>query len=268
MTTDTSRPLAVVTGASSGIGFELARVFAQHGFDLVVCAEDDGLAPAVNRLEGFGAAVTSIRADLGTFDGVERLYERIKAGGRPVDAIAINAGIGVGGDFMRETDLMAELQLVDLNCRSTVHLAKRVGVDMVARGQGRMLFTASIAADMPAPYEAVYGASKAFVLSFSEALRSELADTGVTVTALKPGPTETEFFDRAGMQNSKVGASDSKDDAGDVAEQGFEALMAGKDAVVAGSRLNRVQSAVAKVVPDRVAAAGHAQMSEPGSAKD
>jgi short-subunit dehydrogenase len=197
---DTSaHPLAVVTGASSGIGHELARQFAEHGFDLLVAAEDDGIASAADSLRALGPPVESVQADLGTYEGVEQLVARIRSLGRPVDAIALNAGVGVGGPFL-ETDLQKEVELINLNVTSVVHLAKRVLPDMVARGEGRVLFTSSIAAEMPGPFEAVYAASKAFELSFAEAIRNELKDTGVTITALQPGPTDTNFFRRADME--------------------------------------------------------------------
>jgi uncharacterized protein len=194
---------------------------------------------------------------------VQRLYERIRAKGRPLEAIAINAGVGVGGPFV-DNDLEEEIDLINLNVVSTVRLAKHVVRDMVSRGAGRVLFTSSIAAELPAPFLAVYGASKSFVQSFSEALRNELSDTGVTVTSLQPGPTDTNFFERAGMQDTKV-AVDEKDDPAEVARQGFEAMMAGKDHVVAGSFMNKVQSVMAHVLPDPVKAQQHRKQAEPGS---
>jgi short-subunit dehydrogenase len=177
-----------VTGASSGIGLELARQFAQNGFDLLITATGPAVDAAAVEVRNVGADVQTIQADLSTYEGVEELYEAIKATGRPVDAVAINAGVSLGGDFVRETRLKDELHLIQLNVVSTIHLAKRIMKDMVERGQGRVLFTASISATLPTPFEAVYGASKAFVLSFAEATRNELKDTGVIVTALMPGP--------------------------------------------------------------------------------
>jgi uncharacterized protein len=255
---------AVVTGASSGIGYELARQFAKNGFDLLVVAEDEGITRAAASLESLGARVESVRADLATDEGVEELYERIVATGVPVDAIAINAGVGVGGSFL-ETDLDEEINLINLNITSAVHLSKLVLQDMVERNEGRVLFTSSIAAEMPAPFEAVYGASKAFLLSFAEALRNELKDTNIVITALQPGPTDTNFFHRAGMDDTKVGAG-KKDDPAEVARQGFEALMAGKDHVVAGSFKNKVQSTLAQVTPETIKAEQHRKVAEPGSA--
>jgi len=265
MAASSTRPLAVVTGASSGIGFELARQFVAHGFDLLVAADDGGIEDAANRLRSDGASVDAARVDLATREGVDQLYSRIRSLGRPVDAIALNAGVGVGGPFI-DTDLEADIRLIGLNVTGVVQLSKYVLRDMVSRGQGRVLFTSSIAADMPAPYMATYGASKAFELSFAEALRNELKDTGVSITALQPGPTDTNFFHRAGMEDTKV-ANDRKDDPADVAREGFEALMAGKDHVVAGSFKNWVQDTMAQVLPETRKAAMHRKLSEPGSAE-
>jgi short-subunit dehydrogenase len=265
MDSSLNRPLAVVTGASNGIGYELAKQFAQNGFDLLVTATGPSIDEAAQAFEKLGAKVETVQADLATYDGVETLYSRIQATGKPVDAIAINAGVGVGGDFARETDLQDELNLINLNVVSSVHLAKRVVKDMVERGKGRILFTSSIAAIMPGPFEAVYAASKAFIHSFSQGIRNELKDTGVTVTALMPGPTETNFFHRAGMDDTNVGAS-KKDDAAEVAKQGFEALMAGQDDIIAGSLKTKLQGNVSKVLPDTANAEMHRQLSEPGSA--
>jgi short-subunit dehydrogenase len=146
-----------------------------------------------------------------------------------------------------------------------VHLTKRVLPDMIGRGRGRVLFTSSIASTMPGSFQAVYNASKAFVQSFAHAIRNELKDTGVTVTSLMPGPTDTNFFDRADMQDTRVGAAD-KDDPAVVAKHGFDALMRGDDQVVGGSLKNKVQAVAAKVVPDRMKAEQHRKMAEPGSA--
>ncbi|MBC6436391.1 SDR family NAD(P)-dependent oxidoreductase [Nostoc sp. HG1] len=264
MDSSMNRPLAVVTGASNGIGYELAKQFAQNGFDLLVTSTDSKINDAAQTFEKLGAKVETVQADLATYDGVETLYSKIKAIGQPVDAIALNAGVGVGGEFTK-TDLQEELNVINLNIVSSVHLAKRVVKDMVDRGSGKVLFTSSIAALMPGPFEAVYAASKAFLHSFSEAIRKELKDTGVTVTALMPGPTDTNFFHRADMDDTKAGAS-KKDDPVEVAKQGFEALMAGKDDVVAGSVMTKIQGAVAKVLPETVKSEMHSKLTEPGSA--
>lgn len=267
MSTQEKRPFAVVTGASSGIGFELAKVFAENGFDLLIAAEDEEIEAAQRELNQLTASVECTRLDLATPDGVERLYERIEATARPVDALALNAGVGAGGDFARETDLRRELRLIDLNVRSTVHLCKLVVRDMVARDAGRILFTSSIASTMPGAYQAVYNASKSFVQSFALALRNELRDTDVTVTSLMPGPTETEFFERADMLDTPVG-EEEKDDPAEVARQGFEALMAGREKVVGGSFKNKVQTVAGKVVPDSVKAEMHRKMAQPATAAE
>jgi short-subunit dehydrogenase len=253
-----------VTGASSGIGYELAKQFAQNGFDLLIVSGGDGINTAARDIEALGAKVQAVQADLAKHEGVHELQSAIQASGRPVDAIAINAGVGVSGRFV-ETDLSEELNMVRLNVISTLHLAKYIVKEMVARGSGRILFTSSIAATMPTPYETVYGATKAFVRSLSQGLREELKDTGVSVTALMPGATETNFFHRAGADDTKLGASE-KDDAAEVAKEGFEALMAGKDHVVAGSFKNKLQAAAGYSLPDPLVAKAHASQSEPGSA--
>jgi short-subunit dehydrogenase len=262
-----SRPLAVVTGASSGIGYALAEELAGRGYDLVVAAEDGAITDAAARLAGTGTTVEPVQVDLADYDGVERLYAAVGSTGRPVDVLALNAGVGASGDFTRDNPLGVELNLLKLNVLSPVHLAKRVLPGMVERGQGRVLVTSSIAATQPGPFEATYAASKAFLLSFAEAIRNELKDTGVTVTALMPGPTDTDFFERAGMEDTKLGQS-KKDDPADVARDGVEALLAGKDRVVAGSVRNKVQTAAARVMPERAKAAAHRSMSEPDSGTD
>ena len=260
----TTRPLAVVTGASSGIGYELAKQFAKNGFDLLITSTGGRIDTVAEAFEQLGAKVETVQADLATYDGVETLYQQIQATGKPVEAIAINAGVGVGGAFI-ETDLQAELNVIELNIASSVHLAKRIVPDMVARHQGRILFTSSIASQMPGPFQAVYAASKSFVHSFSQALRNELKDSGVTVTALMPGATDTNFFDRAGLEDAKVNKA-PKDDPAEVARMGFEALMDGKDSILAESLLTKVAGTVSKILPDSLKAELHRQMSEPGAA--
>jgi short-subunit dehydrogenase len=264
MTSSTTRPLALVTGASSGIGRELAQQFAEHGFDLVVNAENDGVYAAAVELRATGADVRAVRADLRTAAGVEQLWSAVTATGRPLDAAALNAGVGKGGAFL-DTELADELAIIDLNVTSTVRLAKHVLREMTARKEGRVLVTSSVASTMPGSFQAVYNASKSFLQSFAEALQEELRDTGVTVTSLMPGPTETDFFRRADMEDTRVGAS-SKDDPAQVARQGFEALIKGERRVVAGSPGTKAQEAAGKVLPDALKAKAHRRMAEPGSA--
>jgi len=260
------KPLALVTGASSGIGLELAKQFAQHGFDLVVAAENPEIQQAASELQSLGAEVTPVQADLSTYEGVEQLYDRARQLGRPVEALALNAGVGSGGPFS-ETDLRKELELIAVNVTSTVHLAKRIIPEMVERRRGKVLITSSIASTQPGPYEAVYSASKAFDQSFAESIREELKDSGVTVTSLMPGVTQTNFFKRADMTDTRAGGNEKlQDDPAKVAEQGFQALMDGEEKVVAGNPLNKVMAATARVTPDALKAKMHTALSEPGSA--
>ncbi|MCW2684183.1 MAG: Short-chain dehydrogenase [Blastococcus sp.] len=264
---DSARPLALVTGASSGIGRELAKQFAAHGFDLIVAAEDVELDDATEELRGMGAVVAPVSVDLTRRADVERLVAAVRGAGRPLDVAALNAGVGVGGPFI-ETDLEAELNLVALNCTSTLHLAKRIAQDMAARDEGRILFTSSIASQAPQPFQAVYGASKAFVQSLALALREELKDTRVTITSMLPGVTHSEFFDRAGLTDTKLGATEHKDDPAKVAKDGFEGLMRGEASVFAGSLTSKAMGKMSAMTPDTIAAKTFRPLAEPGSAND
>ncbi|AQR62477.1 oxidoreductase [Brevundimonas sp. LM2] len=256
---ETARPLAVVTGASTGIGYELARLFADDGFDLIVAA-DTSLAEAQQTFEGLGARVETLQADLSTEDGVQSLYDLI--GGRPVDALAANAGHGLGEGFL-DQDFADIRHVIDTNITGTTQLLHLVGRDMRERGRGQILLTGSIAGLMPGTFQAVYNASKAYVDSFSFALRNELKDTGVSVTVLMPGPTETEFFERAGMEDTAVGQG-KKMEASKVAEIGYAAMKRGDGDVVAGL-MNKLQAATAAVTPQTVLAEMHRKQAEPGS---
>lgn len=259
----TNGKFAIVTGASSGIGLALARVFAKNGFDLLITAENPELEQAANQLRGMAADVQAVRADLTKYQEVEKLWNAVRASGRVPDAVAINAGVGVGGKFV-DTDLEQELNLIQLNVTSTVHLAKLAVRDMLPRGSGRILFTSSIAGTMPTPLEAVYGASKAFVLSFAKSLRYELEDEGITVTALQPGPTDTEFFHRAGMDDTKLGSEGKYDSEPDeVAQQAYDALMAGEDHVYAASMKVKAEGELGKFIPESIKAKMHRKQAEP-----
>lgn len=263
MERDFSR-LAVVTGASSGIGFELAKTFAKNGFDLIVAAENIEIVDAGNTFRSYGVEVTTVQADLTTLDGVDRLYHKIQLADQPPSAVALNAGVGICGSFAH-TDFRRELEIINLNIISLVYLTKLVLPDMIKRKSGRLLFTSSIAADMPGPFYAVYAASKAFVQSFSEAVREEVDGSGVTITALQPGATDTNFFRRAEMMNTKAGVN-KKDHPALVAQQGFDALMAGKDHIIAGSFFNKVQSTLGKLMPQTQGAKMQGHDVKPGSA--
>ncbi len=260
------KPLAVITGGSNGIGLELARQFAANGYDLFLAAEQaPHLAEAAQGLAASGAQVETHASDLSTEDGVNSLYGAVQALGRPVEVLCVNAGYGLGGAFT-DTDLQRELKMIDLNCRGAVQLTKLVLKDMAARDRGKLLFTSSIAATMPDPFEAVYGSTKVFLRWFGEALRNELKDTGVGVTVLMPSVTETNFFNRAEMLDTKAGASDKKDDPADVAKAAFDALQGDKDRVLPKLK-NKIMGAIADALPDTAGAAVHRGMSEPGSAK-
>jgi short-subunit dehydrogenase len=258
-----ARQLALVTGASSGIGLELAKIFAQNGYDLVIAADDAGITSCEAELRSLGANVESMQVNLATREGVERLAARFGSDRRAPDAIALNAGVGLGGAFL-DQNLDEIFNVINTNVNGTVHLAYRLIPRMLERGSGRVLFTSSIAARMPGSFQAIYNASKSFVQSFSEAIRNELKDSGITVTAMQPGPTDTNFFARAGMEDTKLGQQE-KDDPADVARQGFEAMLAGKDHVIAGSLKVKAQAAAAQITPETIKAEQHRKMAEPGS---
>jgi len=260
------RPLALVTGASSGIGYELARLFAADGYDLIITATgEEGLARTAEAVRATGVHVQIVPADLTRSDGVESLYAAIRATGRPLAAAALNAGVGLGGYFIGGTELDDELNMIQLNVVSQVHLTKRILPDMVAQGTGKILYTASISGTMPTPYEAVYGGTKAFLISFVEAIKSETKDSGVTMTLLLPGEVDTPFWHRAGMDTSKLGMGE-KAAPTKVADEGYQAMKAGKDRVVAGKTGSKlIGKIVNNLAPDTVKADLHAAGAEPGS---
>ncbi|MDP9414462.1 MAG: SDR family NAD(P)-dependent oxidoreductase [Pseudomonadota bacterium] len=256
------RKFAIVTGASTGIGLELARLAAQDGYDLLVAA-DTPLVDASRELQGLGVEVRNVETDLSTFEGVDRLLA--EAGGRPVNLLFANAGHGLGHAFL-EQDPADWRHVIDTNITGTLYLVQKVAKQMVARNEGRILITGSVAGHIAGAFHAVYNGSKAFIDSFSDALGNELKETQVTVTCLKPGATEAEFFHRAGMDDTKVGTS-SKDDPADVAKTGYEAMMKGERSVVHGL-LNKLQVAGSKVLGGGASAEIHRNMAEPGTAKD
>jgi len=253
---------AIVTGASTGIGLELARCCAKHGFDLLIAADEPEIEQAAASLRASGVKVESVQADLATSEGVDKLYAA--AAGRPVDALLANAGRGLGRAFL-DQDLNEVRRVINTNVTGTVELIHKVGNDMRRRNAGRILITGSIAGFIPGSFQAIYNGSKSFLNSFSFAIREELRDTKVTVTCLMPGPTDTEFFERADMMDTKVG-TEQKDPADEVAKQGFDAMMAGEGDVVTGLK-NKVQTTVANVTPAGALAKQHRGMAEPGTAK-
>ena len=255
--------LAIVTGASSGIGLELARQCASAGFDLIVAA-DRPLDEAVSQLSAMGVKVEAVHADLATRDGVDELARIV--GDRPVDALLANAGHGLGRAFL-EQSFSDITHVIDTNITGTLYLIHQIVGRMRERGAGRVLITGSIAGFMPGTFQAVYNGTKAFIVSFSWALRNEHKDSGITITCLMPGVTDTEFFERADLMDTKVGTQENKDDPAKVAKIGFEAMMEGKGDVVAGLK-NKLQTAAATVTPSAVLAEQHRKMAEPGSARN
>ena len=267
MTQTDARPLAVVTGASSGIGLELAKQFAQNGFDLLVVAEDEAINGAATELESYGVAVQGSQIDLATYDGVEHLYTLVSAAGRPVDAIALNAGVGAGGGFVGGTELQDELQVIDLNVKSIVHLAKRVLPDMVRRGEGRVLFTSSIAFDdaRPVPRRVQRVEVIRPVVRRGDSLRAQGHRRHRDRAHAR---RDRHRVLRAGRHGGHTRpAPEPRTIPPQVARQGFEALMAGDEKVVAGSFKNRVQAKLGAVTPDSAKAAAAAKLQEPGGAR-
>jgi uncharacterized protein len=259
---DNIKKLAIVTGASTGIGLELAKKCAKDGYDLIIAADESEIENAADDLRREGGKVEAVQTDLSTVDGVDRLYEKI--GGRPVAALLANAGRGLGKAFLDQE--WAEVRrVIDTNVTGTVYLIQRIANDMREQGDGKILITGSIAGFMPGSYQAVYNGTKAFLDSFSYALREELRDTRITVTCLMPGATDTEFFRRADMLDTAVGTAE-KDDPADVAATGFEAMMKGEGGVVSGMK-NKFTVAAAHVTPAETLAKQHTAMAEPGSAK-
>lgn len=255
------QPAGNCTGASSGIGKELARCAAERGFDLVVVADEPSIAEVAAELRDGGPSVEPVEADLATTEGVDRLLAAI--GGRTVDLLCANAGRGLGDCFV-DQDFGQARHVIDTNVTGTLYLVHAVARRMVARGEGRVLFTGSIAGFTPGTFNAVYNASKAFIDSFAIALRHELKESGVSVTLLMPGATETRFFERAGLLDTKIGQSE-KDDPAEVARTGFDAVMAGEEQVVSGWR-NKLQAAASHVTPAGFQAEQHRKLAEPGSA--
>jgi short-subunit dehydrogenase len=254
-------PLAIVTGASTGIGLELARQCADHGFDLLIVADEPAIEDAAQQLRQSGRQVEALQADLATTEGVDRLLAAAR--GRPVDALLANAGRGLGRAFI-DQDFNEVRRVIDTNVTGTVYLLHKVAREMKERGHGRILITGSIAGFMPGTFQAVYNGTKAFLDSFSFALRAELKGSGVTVTCLMPGATETDFFERADMLDTKVG-TEKKDDPADVAKTGFDAMMNGEGDVVTGWQ-NKLQAAIASVLPAGITAEIHRRQAAPGTA--
>ncbi len=256
-----ARPLAIVTGASSGIGLELARICANRGFDLVIAADEGAIESVAAELRALGASVDAVCVDLATVEGVDEVVAATR--GRPVAALLANAGRGLGQGFL-DQDFNRVRHVVNTNVMGTLYLTRRIGSDMRAARDGRILITGATAGYIPGTYQAVYNGTTAFLDSFAVALRHELKESGVTVTCLLPGPTETEFFERAGLKDTRVG-NEKKQSAAEVAKIGFEAMMRG-DGNVLTSLKNRLQAAVAHLLPPDLLAEMHTRQAAPGSA--
>ena len=255
------RPLALVTGASSGIGFELARCCAEDGHDLIVVAKEN-LDAAVAALRATGAQVLAVEADLATSEGVDQALAALN--GRALQVLMANAGTGRGHGFL-EQDFAVVRHVIDTNITGTLQLIQQVGRGMQARRNGRILITGSIAGFMPGSYNAVYNASKAFIDSFALALRDELLDSGVAITCLMPGATDTAFFERADMLNTGL-AKAPKDSPAFVAQAGYAAMKAGAPGVIPGWQ-NKLQVAMACVTPGPMLAAMHGKLAKPREAQ-
>ncbi|MBJ6120844.1 SDR family NAD(P)-dependent oxidoreductase [Sphingomonas mollis] len=262
---DRNGKFAIITGASTGIGFELATLAAKDGYDILVVANESLIEAAATDFRQFGTDVQAIEADLSTIDGVDALLSA--ADGRRIDVLCANAGHGLGSGFLdqRVDDWRS---VVDTNITGTLYLMQRVMPAMVARNDGKVLVTGSVAGYIPGAFQAVYNGSKAFIDSFTEALRNEIKDAdGVTLTTLMPGPVDTEFFDRADMNDTSVGADPNKSDPADVAKDGWDALMGGKPSIFSGWK-TKLQGVLANVTPGSVLAEQHRKMAEPGSSND
>lgn len=256
------RPLAFVSGGSSGIGFELAKQFATNGYDVAISGQSERVFDSAEALSELGVESYPHRADAATYDGVESFWNFVTDLGRPVEVAALNVGIGLGGAFA-DNDLDAELKVIAVNVTGTVHLAKRVVQHMVPNGRGKILIVSSISATSPTPFETVYGPTKAFGFSFAESLREELRDSGVSVTALLPGATDSDFHANAGMGNTKFGDNSWKNDKVLVAKQGYDALMADEDHVVGGDEATKQQVIDNRTTPEAVKAARQAEITRP-----
>jgi short-subunit dehydrogenase len=242
---------ALITGATSGIGKELAKLFAKDGYYIIVVSRNQQeLDSTASELRALGTEVSTIAKDLSDMEQAKALCTEINT---PIDVLVNDAGQGVYGLFT-ENELERELGIIHLNICATVILTKHFAKKMAARGEGKILNLGSVAGKLPGPWQAVYHATKAFVLSFTTAVREEMKDSGVTFTALMPGVTDTDFFNKAGMNDSKVVQDkEAMADPADVAKEGYEALMAGKDRVIAGLK-NSLEVHAANLMPDSAVA--------------
>ena len=267
MKQSTQRPLALITGASSGIGLEMAKELKSRGYDLVITGSSERVDQAADELAAIDPGATdlieAVRADLTEYQGVEEVWAAVSALDRILDVAVLNAGMGIGGAAFKDTDLDDELRMIDLNVTSQVHLAKRVVQHMSANGGGRILFTSSVSATTPTPYEPVYGPTRSFIYSFANGLREELRGSGVSVTSLLPGATDSEFHSRAGMGNTHFGDNSWKNSRVDVARQGIEAMLKGHRFVIGGNKATKRAGLVNKFLPESLKSYRQGRMAKP-----
>jgi uncharacterized protein len=256
------RPLAFVTGGSSGIGYELAKQLAQHDYDVAISGSSERVHHSAERLHELGVQAWSHQADAGTYDGVEAFWRFVESLGRPVDTAVLNVGIATGGAFA-DTPLEQHLKVLAVNVTGTTHMAKRVVDHMVANRSGRILIVSSISATTPTPYEGVYGGTKAFGYNLAESLREELREHGISVTALLPGATDSDFHSNAGMGADTPIGRLTKFPKEEVARLGYQGLIAGEDMVVGGDQAAHEALERHRTTPEPVKAAAHAKLVRP-----
>ncbi len=255
---------AIITGASTGIGFELATLAAKDGYDILVVADEPLIHDAARDFQQFGTSVQAIQADLATIEGVDTVLAATN--GRRIDVLCANAGRGLGHGFL-DQKVEDWRHVVETNITGTIYLLQRALPDMVARNDGKILVVGSVAGYIPGAFQAVYNGTKAFIDSFTEALRNELKEAdGLTISTLMPGPVDTEFFARGDLLDTQVGSDPNKRSAEDVASDGWKAMMRGKPSVFSGWT-TKIQGVIANVVPGSVLAEQHRKMAEPGSDK-
>lgn len=245
---------ALITGGSSGIGFELAKLFAKDGYNLILVARGrEDLVKAAHELtQKYNVRVLPMSKDLFEPSAPFEVYDELRQEGIMIDVLVNDAGQGQYGEFV-STDLNRELKIIQLNIISLVVLTKLFVKEMVARREGKILNLASIAGKVPGPLQSVYHGTKAFVHSFTESIRNELKDTGVTVTSLLPGATDTDFFNKAQMNESKIVQEGDLADPADVAADGYKALMNNDDMVISGMK-NKAQVLLSNITPDEMVA--------------
>lgn len=254
---------ALITGGTSGIGLELAKLFAQDHYNVIIVARNQQeLNSTAELLRPYGVEVITMAKDLFQRNAAYEIYSELQERNIQIDVLVNDAGQGQHGLFV-DNDLEREIDIIQLNVISLVALTKFYLKDMVARGEGKILNLASIASEVPGPWQAVYHATKAFVLSFSEAIQNETKDTGVTITALQPGVTDTDFFNKADMNDARAVQDESnKADPAKVAKDGYDALMAGKVKIISGLK-NKVQVTMSNMMPDTKATDNMRKQNEP-----